>query len=288
MPFWPRLFNWSPLLRWPLKLALFLLIAFIVHFPHPGRLQTLIARASDFNALIDSNEPRLAELETEVRAGLAADAAPSVALAKVERVVYQHVPYQYDWVTWGNAEYIPTTAEVFDRGAEDCDGRAVVAASLLRRMGYQAWLVTDLLHVWVETPQGEAMSPTSHDVVITAGKPGTEGTQLVTWNVARNIVRNFGYGVAVFPLPRELIILAAACFLTWHPRVGGWRFFSGGLLAWIGLDLVRHRGERIPWEAGPIDFAIIAAGAALMLAGWMVMALRASSPRPSSAPAPSG
>ena len=51
---------------------------------------------------------------------------PHALVRGVEKFVYGHVPYAWDWDTWGVADYLPSVAEVRRMGREDCDGRAVV------------------------------------------------------------------------------------------------------------------------------------------------------------------
>src|SRR5882762_8266299 len=48
-------------------------------------------------------------------------------------------------------EYWPTAEEVWQRRQEDCDGRAILAVSILRSRGYQsARLAISLDHMWAE------------------------------------------------------------------------------------------------------------------------------------------
>jgi hypothetical protein len=175
------------------------------------------------------------------------------------------------------AEYLPTVAEVFEQGREDCDGRAVVAASLLRRMGYDAWLVSDLLHVWVETPEGETMSPTGGEKTFVGTDAGTQAT--VSMRILQNAGRGLVYGIAVFPLMRESIILALLCALTMQPWSSPWRRVAGCLLLWLALDTLRGSGQQatIPGHTRAIVSTWL--GVLVAVVGWMVLAIRVGGPR---------
>ncbi len=277
---WRRWHARSGWTRIPLKLALFVCVLVLTLFPKPWLIFTLAERARDFNALIDPSHVGLEPFVAEVRAAAAEPNAPPET-ALVQKVVLQRVPYSFDWETWGVAEYLPTVDDVLRAGREDCDGRAIVAASVLRRMGYDATLVTDLLHMWVVTPQGELMNPTSAQKTLVGGSAGTEFQ--LTPAAVRNFARGFAFGVAVFPLGRELILAAALCLLTMHPRSSGWRRVSGCLLIWIGLDLVRDRGQRLAYDWTALDVGVVALGVAALLAGWLALAIRAAAAPPRSA-----
>lgn len=266
--------------RWPLKLAVFTVVTAVVLYPKVWLLPVWLDRLGNMNSVLDPEDPRLATLEEQVRERLPAGAPASEALEAVQQTVYDHIPYAWDWDVWGVVEYLPTVAEVFEQGREDCDGRAVVAASLLRRMGHQAWLVSDLLHVWVETPYGELMSPTGGEKTLVGTQTGTQTT--VSPRLVRNLARGFSYGVAVFPLTRELIILTTLCVLTMQPWSSRWRRVAGCLLLWIALDTLRGAGQQAALAGQTRDIATTWVGVGLALAGWVVLAVRAGTPRPRS------
>lgn len=307
--------------RWPIKLITFAVVTAVVLYPKLWLFPTWLERIGNMNSMLDPEHPALADLEQTVLETLASEAAakaaplsdariddgapeeagradsspvdsittgssPAVASAQaalkaVQKAVYERIPYAWDWETWGVCEYLPTVAEVFEQGREDCDGRAVVAASLLRRMGYDAWLVSDLLHVWVETPHGETMSPTGGEKTFVGTETGTRTT--VSLRVLRNLARGLSYGIAVFPLTREVIILATLCLLSMQPWSSGWRRVAGVLLLWIALDTLRDAGRQaaISGQAGHVVATWIGVG--LAIGGWLVLAIRVAGRRPRSA-----
>jgi hypothetical protein len=277
MSVWRRLNSMRWYGRWPLKLAIFMIGTALVLFPKVWLIPTVLERYGDMNAALDPEHPGLAKLDERIREELPADAPASDVLQAVERNVCEQIPYAWDWDVWGVAEYLPTVAEVFERGREDCDGRAVVAASLLRRMGYDAWLVSDLLHVWVQTPEGETMSPTGAEKTFVGTAEGTTAT--VSTGLIRNLGRGFAYGVAVFPLARELVILGLLCMLTMQPWSSIWRRVAGCLLLWIALDTLRDAGRAVALSDQAFAIAHAWFGVGLGLAGWLVLAIRAGDPR---------
>ena len=191
--------------------------------------------------------------------------------------MYAAVPYAFDWDTWGVMDYLPTVSEVFARGREDCDGQAVVAASLLRRLGYDAWLVTDLKHTWVaarernvpNAPVEQTMSPGEGGQSLVGGATGTHASLV---NLVPNVLRSLAFGVAVFPLGRELIIAAALCLLTMQPRSSVVRRLAGCgailvalmLLRWIGPGGVEH----------PVTTILAVVGVIVAAVGWLLLAVK--------------
>lgn len=191
----------------------------------------------------------------------------------VEAFVYEKVLYDWDWNIWGMADYMPTVSEIFARAAqypdgklrEDCDGRAVLAASLLKRLGYDARLATDFGHVWVTVREGsrqiELMGPGHVQAVVSTDK----GPLLnINWKMLKNIPVAFGYGVSVFPWMREAIIYAAAIGLLWHRRAGWKSTAVGALFALAGWQLMRANtdywgGQSLSFWFG-LTYTLIGAG----------------------------
>jgi hypothetical protein len=162
-------------------------------------------------------------------------------LGIVESYVYRKIPYKWDWETWGMADYLPTVTEAIEMGYEDCDGRAVVAASILTHFGYDAKIVTDFTHVWVKTEHGEAMGPGKKKAVV-ATETGLE----VRMDALAQLPRALAYGIAVFPWERELILILVAWLLML--RCNGGAYCNGValgslLIGWLFLRAgsVDHR-----------------------------------------------
>ncbi|MCH7813054.1 MAG: transglutaminase domain-containing protein [Planctomycetes bacterium] len=265
---WQRLQDLPWFVRWPLKWAVFGLTLFLVSFPDPRIFVRHVQHWRDPNAMLDPDLPELQPWVAELRILLKPEMKPRQALKTVEKFVYQKVPYKFDWETWGSADYLPTLPEVLDMGAEDCDGQAVVAASLLRKLGYQADLVTDFAHVWVKTEHGDTMSPGKRHGAV-AGKKGVE----VRWRaLTETLPQALAYSVSPFPLGRELIVVAVAWLLLLRPRTR-WSIRLICLATIIqGLLFMRAGGAN--WKQ-PVVWAqwwglvqLVGAAGVLLVFGW--------------------
>lgn len=269
---WRQFHAWPLAARFAVKSLLLLTVTFFVLFPDPRLFGTWVSRLQDANGVLDPTDPGLAEIESLVRARIPADAAPRDVLRVVEAVVYETIPYTWDWDLWGCVDYLPTTAEVLRTRTEDCDGRAVLAASILRRMGYQANLVSDILHVWVETPQGETMNPTSANKVFVATPTGTRAN--ITPEVLINLARGTSYGIAAFPLIREIILLASIILVAMQPRSSIRRRVLGVGFLIAALVAFRAVGIDAAMRGGSMGVSIAGAAFASTLLGLTLLAFR--------------
>lgn len=270
---WIALHDGSRLVRWPLKCAAFAAVLVLVLYPRLWLLPTALERLGHLEGLITPQAEGLAPLEAEVRGGLPAEAAAGDVLARVEAVVERALPYRFDWDNYGVMFYIPTVAEALARGSEDCDGRAVVAASLLRRMGYESRLVSDYLHMWVVTPEGETMSPSVGATSIDSGGAGRPASRFrVSADTLVSLARGACFGVAVFPLARLAIVLVAFAALALHPRSRPGAVLIGAALLVAALALLRGTGRGLTEQpAGPV-LGVCGAAVLLLGAGWWLIA----------------
>lgn len=233
-----------------IKTAFVVAVTFLVLYPYPGRFLRQIHNLRHLDTLANPDDPAIAKLSARFDAYLArqrvvakAAHAPTarthpagVPLEAIQQFVEKVVPYACDWQSWGVVDYTPSADEVLARGQEDCDGRAVVAAALLRYRGIDARLVGDFRHMWVWTPLGETMTPLGapafeiHDdhVRIDWEKVLTPGPLV--------------FGIAVFPFARELIILGAIWLVLLRPGLPGWRGGLGFALMIEALVVLRVAG----------------------------------------------
>lgn len=270
MSWWHRWHAGPLALRAPLKGLLFTLTLALVLYPKFWLLPAWIERVRNMNAMIEPGNPRLADMEQEARSQLHGDETPPRVLGVVEQVVYRRIPYMHDWDLWGVMDWLPTVDETLDAGREDCDGQAVIAASILRRMGYDAWLVSDFKHTWVGTPSGETMSPGKGPKSLVATSQGTKAR--LTLETLANAARATAYGVAAFSWPREAIVVAAICLLTLHPWSGTPRRLIGSLLlvaALVTLRAAGQSGDRLAQYP-----SLVWLGVAIALTGWLTLAIR--------------
>jgi transglutaminase-like putative cysteine protease len=216
----------------------------VVLFPYPNVLLRHLQRWRDPNALIQPDAPSLQPLIAELTPRLENIPPGPQVLNIVEKFVYDKIPYAWDWDTWGVADYIPTVDEAVTAAGEDCDGRAVISASLLRNFGYTAEIVSDLTHVWVKTDRGETMSPGKGRKAIET----EDGKVKVHWDAIANIPRSTAYGIAVFPLWRELIVLAVYFALAMRQHIHPYAAAAAAVLLLDGLFLIRLAGANA-WNA---------------------------------------
>ncbi|MHC1605339.1 MAG: hypothetical protein ACXQTP_05175 [Candidatus Methanofastidiosia archaeon] len=60
------------------------------------------------------------------------------------------IAYKSDISNFFGFDYLATPKEVIDRGADDCDGKAVLLCTLLVEREYNAYVVMGMEHTWVE------------------------------------------------------------------------------------------------------------------------------------------
>lgn len=284
MSAWRRFHERPWWLRGLIKAVFLAVVTALVLYPKFWLIPTWIGRLRNMQSVLDPENPHLAPLEAEVRAAVPEEADVPAVRAAVEKTVLEHVPYAWDWETWGVMDWLPTVEEVFATGRDDCDGRAVVAASLLRRMGIEANLVSDVLHVWVATPGGELMRPTSAEHTLVSSPQGTQVS--ITPGLLRNLGRGVSYGIAAFPLERGAMILAALAIALLHPWSSFWRRVAGVLLLWIAFTTIRQSGIDASLTGGLAVSLQTAAGWMVAFAGVLTLAIKAGVGVPHSPPAP--
>ncbi|HNO79904.1 MAG TPA: hypothetical protein PKN33_17795 [Phycisphaerae bacterium] len=264
MRFWIRIHDWPLWKRWLLKAVVLALTVLIVCFPHPVLLARHLGHWSEPNAMIDAEskalDPLVPELMNSLPDGANRDTHPKEILRAVELLVYKKLPYAFDWDTWGMADYMPTVDEALAMGREDCDGRAVVGASLLKRIGFESQLRTDGAHVWVTTPQGDTMGPGKVSMIETTPTGVKVNTQWL-WTMPRILAVNTG----LFPLVRELIIAVVLWGLLLHPAMRRYRMVVIGTLIIGGLFLLRSGGNLQRGESMTLVWLGIAALVAALI-----------------------
>lgn len=238
MGFLQRLNGCSKWVRRPIKCAAFAVISLAVFFPRLDRLPTTIRRHLNPNALINADSPALQPWLEEFEAERKPDWDDQKLLAELQRYVYRKIPYAWDWDLWGNVDYFPTVEEVLALGKEDCDGRAVLAASVLQKYGYNARLATDFGHVWVKTDRGQTMSPGK-----STGIEFTDEGMKLNLGIVLNLPKTLAMGIAVFPLYREAILVLAGWLLLVGRGVRIRNTLLWLALLVIGLMLIREGGH---------------------------------------------
>ena len=263
---WTRFQSLPRRFRWPIKGCVFVVVLFFVLYPYPHLFVRNVRHLRSLDALPDPNHPALAEVSQrlDVYLGQAEidPATPRAMLAAVDAFVCREIPYQWDWEVWGVMDYVPTVGEVLARGHEDCDGRAVLAAALLRARGIDARLVGDPRHMWVHTPQGDTMSPLGTPV-FRADDRGLD----IDWGRLLD-TRPLAFGIAVFPFGRELVVLLTILILLLPDRPSGSRAALAALMLLGGLIVLRLAGRIHGLEITDGPSRILTSGSHLWVVLW--------------------
>ncbi len=89
-------------------------------------------------------------VDTEAVADIAASLPCDYVV--IEEYCLNHVQFQPAWTVYDQFWYFPTVAEVLEAHAGDCQGRALLAASILEAKEMPYTLRYSLDHVWVDYP----------------------------------------------------------------------------------------------------------------------------------------
>ncbi|MEY4200375.1 MAG: hypothetical protein RLZZ265_2115 [Verrucomicrobiota bacterium] len=217
--FWRWLETQRPLKRAGLKLALLAVFVLFALYPNPVLLVRQVGHLLDMESLIQPNLPAMPEINRDIDQLLATNAVPLTELKAVERFVLRRISYQYDWHGWWNLDYWPSAAEVWERQREDCDGRAVLAVSILRARGHQdARLVANLQHVWVAVGTNELMGPMADKNFRREG-----GKTIVTFPALKTLLDSLAM-TCKFPAWRVVLMLVTLLALVFHPSADTGRF----------------------------------------------------------------
>jgi hypothetical protein len=245
---WVR-FNALPAIaRRPIKSIVFGVVVFLVMYPAPGRFFAHLDHLDRANELPDGTAPSFAVMSEQFDLHLdelGVDPVDQAGLvAAVEPFVRERIAYDWDWNTWGVVDYLPTLEEVLTQEGEDCDGRAILAAALLRARSIDAELVGNSQHMWVRTPVGDTMNPMGEPSFRTG-----EDRLDVDWSSFLN-ARQLAFGVAVFPFTREMIILLALWVLILPGRFWITRALLSLVVLVSGLMMLRMAGHAYRFGVG--------------------------------------
>jgi hypothetical protein len=145
-----------PIKAWLLKASIFCAITVVVLNPNLKRAFLQVEHLVAPEALIQTNFVALPYITAQLDRFVASDHGRHSEARLVARFVLKKIRYVSDYENWGNLDYWPTPAETWAKGQEDCDGRAILAASLLRARGFHsAALVVGLDHMWITVDENE-------------------------------------------------------------------------------------------------------------------------------------
>lgn len=179
-------------------------------FPHPGRALHEIRTLRDPAALIAPDDPAVAKLSAEIDAAMPAGLDRPAQVAWIEEFVEKRIVYTNDWDQWLNVDYWPTPSETLASGREDCDGIAVVAASVLKRRGFSPRIEASYEHVWLEV-EGERILHPDQETNFDGERWSLPGFGLIlSW---------LRYSLTSFPLWRwATLVLWSFFVLRWPNR----------------------------------------------------------------------
>jgi hypothetical protein len=115
---------------------IFILWILFVLYPNPLNLIISIHRVLSFDTDPGAVEFMLNDLPSDP--------------ADIEKAVLSRISYRYDWELYGMPWYFPTVKEVLERGAGDCEARALVLASVLEAENISYQVEASPTHIWVD------------------------------------------------------------------------------------------------------------------------------------------
>jgi hypothetical protein len=195
------------------------------------------------------------QINQEIDGHLTPDSTREHEFRVIQRYIYEQIPYVYDWENWGNIDFWPTAEQVWERKQEDCDGRAILAVSILRARGFKsAALVGSIRHIWVEVDQDELMGPDRERTL-----SRVDGRTQINLPSAELLLGSIALYIADFSTIRNLILLGILMLLSYHPcknLTGFLGFSTTGLVGFILLkDWARHV---MSTRSIPVNFDFIA------------------------------
>ncbi len=263
-----------------MKLAIFAVVVLFALYPNPVLFVRQINHLLDTESLIQPDLPAMPEINRDIDQMIATNTPPLTEFKAVERFVYRRIAYQYDWHGWWNIDYWPTAAEVWERKREDCDGRAILATSILRARGHpEAKLVANLQHVWVAVGTNELMGPMADKNFRREGGKMVDGKlvgakTIITLPTLKTTLGSLAM-TCKFPAWRVVLILVTLLALVFHPALDTGRFtmLCAVMLAGyaVFLDWCVRRTDR-----DTMDFDWNFPTAAALILGSLVLAWQAA------------
>lgn len=224
----PWIISWR---RWLAKTLLFSMITAVVLNPNLKRAWMQIRHTLHPEALIQTSFPGLPEIQAQLDRGLANSPRNLSEPRMIARWVLRKITYVSDYENWGNVDYWPSAAEVWAKRQEDCDGRAVLAASLLRSRGYRsARLVVGLDHMWVKVDENEKSPSKPPHFIALLSTRGTFSLELKDRSSLeelrrwlrelfspRNLQEMISEFFAGIPVERKVILVSIGLSLVFYP-----------------------------------------------------------------------
>jgi hypothetical protein len=278
--------------RWLIKPFLFAAVTVLVLNPNLKRAFLQVGHVLQPDSLIQPSFGAMPSINAQIDRIVRADRGRHSEARLVAKFVLQKIYYVSDYENWGNLDYWPTAEEAWHRGQEDCDGRAILAASILRSRGYHsAALAVSLDHMWITVDENEkdpsrpphlvALLGPNPDLCVPLHKKSRLGDLVL---LAKAFLHPATFGdasthlFAGIPAVRKAILIVAFLLLCAHP----WQKPAGALMVTaLGLVSAILLANWDP-DHGPLLMAM--SGSIVLLAA-LGLALFTNRIKPSALPA---
>ncbi len=259
---WTWLASRSFTIRFLIKLLIFLIILMIVVSPNPVLNVKQIAAYTNTEALF-APFPELETINAEIDSLLPEDYTFKDEYNTIVRYVYQHVPYQFDWDNWVNAEYWPSAQQTWERGKEDCDGRAILAVAIFRSRGYaDANIVGSMRHLWIKVAGQEGMGPDTEKIMVVE-----DGRKKMRMPPISYLLEAFANQLYYYPECRMAVIVLSLLVLIYHPTKNLKLLLAILLVALLGFMMILDWADYVSfYEEMTIKFNFILGSLLLVLA----------------------
>ena len=233
---WVKIKLWKRIF---VKIILLFFVVVVIHYPNPYLLIKQISHFTNVESLINEKLPDIDGINNSINERLKKDHTKKAKYYAVQQFVYRNIHYKDDWVNWLNIDYWPTADEVWERKEEDCDGRAVLAVSILRSRGFKtAQIVGNISHIWVRIDKSEIMGPRkdkNFQTIITGkGKSKTK----ISKPDKNRMTKVFSYHIRKFPIARNILLIVLTLIIIIHPCKDRKVYYLGsivGLLSFLYL-----------------------------------------------------
>jgi hypothetical protein len=143
---------------------------------------------------------------------------------EIEQVVYQLLPYAFDWQVYNMPWYFPTLEESLENSKGDCKARFLLFASLLEALEIPHNRHISPMHIWVEYEgKTETAAENKDAALITTDDKGKTKVQIPKIN-AEHFIKTFlkGFWEVMPPMRKALFLrgpplILLAVFL-WNRR----------------------------------------------------------------------
>ncbi len=224
-----------------IKACILMIFILAVLFPNPVLLIRQLVAYGNLDALIQNDFEGIEQINQDIDAMLPETVTRKQEFDIVQQYVYEHIPYAYDWDNWLNVDYWPTAAEVWVHKREDCDGRAVLAASILRSRGFSsARLAGNIRHIWVAVDRDTLMGAEPEETI--RREDGKTQIVLPSWELA---LGSLAIGIADFQTVRSLLLYFGILLVCYHPRRDRSGFFGLATLGVVGFTFLRDWAELV-------------------------------------------